>query len=70
MLIVKARVRDEGGGKGGGKRLCRIVTADEMSFGSMHERGTIDAVHSLRRMQEEHHAKGNIYVFCGPRENI
>ena len=29
------------------KRLCRIVTADEMQFGFMPERGTIDAVFIL-----------------------
>ena len=48
-------------------------------------RGTIDAVLILRRMQEEHHAKGKlyivediyiyskrkvVYVFCGPRESF
>ena len=42
------------------KRLCRIVTADEMQFGFMPERGTIDAVFILRRMQEEYHAEGKI----------
>ena len=26
------------------ERLCRIVTVDDMSFGFMPERGTIDAV--------------------------
>ena len=39
------------------KRLCRIVTVDEMQFGFMPERGTINAVLILRRLQEEHHAK-------------
>ena len=34
------------------KRLCRIVFVDEMQFGFMPERGTIDAVFILRRMQE------------------
>ena len=29
-----------------------------MQFGYMSERGTIDAVFILRRMQEEYHAKG------------
>ena len=32
------------------KRLCRIVTVDEMQFGFMPERGTIDAVFILRRL--------------------
>ena len=40
------------------KRLCSIVTFDEMKYGFMPERGTINAVFILRRMQEEYHAKG------------
>ena len=40
------------------KTLCRIVTVNEMQFGFMPERGTIDAVFILRRMQEAYHAKG------------
>ena len=32
------------------KRLCRIVSVDEMQFGRMPERGTIDAVFILRRV--------------------
>ena len=40
------------------KRLCRIVSVDEMQFGLMPERGTIDAVFILRRMQEDYQAKG------------
>ena len=39
------------------KRLCRIVSADQMQFGFMPERGTIDAVFILRRMLEEYHVK-------------
>ena len=39
------------------KRLRRIVSVDEMQFGFMPERGTIDAVFIMRRMQEEYHAK-------------
>ena len=39
------------------KMLNRIVSDDEMQFGFMRERKTID-VFILRRMQEEHHAKG------------
>ena len=47
-----------------GKRLCGVVTADEMQFGSMPERGTIDNVFILRKMQEEHHAKGKkLYIY-------
>ena len=44
--------------KGAIKRLHRIVTVDEMQFGFMPERGTIDAVYILRRLQEEYHARG------------
>ena len=40
------------------KRLRRIVTVDEMLFGFMPERGIIDVVFILRRMQEEYHACG------------
>ena len=39
------------------KRLSGIVSVDEMQFGFMSEKGTIDAVSMLRRMQEEYHAK-------------
>ena len=45
------------------KRLCRIVSVDEMQVGSMHERGTIDAVFILRKMHEDYHAKGRkLYI--------
>ena len=40
------------------KRLCRMVFVDEMQFGLMSERVTIDAIFMLRRMQDEYHAKG------------
>ena len=40
------------------QRLPRIATVYKMQFGFMHERGTIDAVFILRRLQEEYHAKG------------
>ena len=46
------------------KRLCRIVTVDELQFGFMPERGTIDAVFIFRRPQEEHHAKGKRLYMC------
>ena len=32
------------------------MSVDEIQFGFMPEKGTIDAVSILRRMQEEHHA--------------
>ena len=38
-------------------RLHRIVSVDEMQFGFMPERGTIDAVFILRRMLEDYHAR-------------
>ena len=45
------------------KRHQRIVTVNEMQFGFMPERGTIDAVFTLRRLQEEYLAKGKkLYV--------
>ena len=54
------------------KRLCRIVSVDKKQHGLMPERGSIDAIFILRRMQEEYHAKGNkvVYVFCGSRERF
>ena len=38
------------------------MTVDEMQFCSMPERGTIDAVFMLKRMQEEHHAKKKLHI--------
>ena len=35
-----------------------------MQFGFMLERGTIDAVFILRRMQEKHHVKGKTLYVC------
>ena len=35
-----------------------------MHFGFMPERGTIDAVFILRRLQEEYHAKGKNWYMC------
>ena len=43
-------------------RLHIIVSVDDMQYGFMPERGTIDAVFILRRMQEEYHAKGKSYI--------
>ena len=39
------------------KRLCRIVSVHEMQFGFMPERGTINVVFDLKRMQKEYRAK-------------
>ena len=36
------------------------MTVDEIQFGFMSERGTIDAVFMLRRLKEEYHAKGSV----------
>ena len=46
------------------KMLCRIVYVDEMQFGFMPDRGTIDAVFILRRMQEDYHAMGKKGCMC------
>ena len=46
------------------KRLKRIVTVDETQFGFMPERGTIDDVFILRKLQEENHAKGKKLDMC------
>ena len=46
------------------KRPCGIVTVDEMQFDFMPKRGTIDATFILRRLQEEHHAKGKKLYMC------
>ena len=46
------------------KRLHRIVSVDELQFGFMPERGTIDDVFLLRRMQEVYHARGKMLHMC------
>ena len=46
------------------KGLRRTASADEMQLRSMPERGTIDAVFIIRRMQEEYHAKGKKLHMC------
>ena len=46
------------------KKLCRIVTVDEMQFGFMPEGGAVDAVFIVRRLQEEYHASGNKLYMC------
>ena len=46
------------------KWLCIIVSVDEMQSSFMPERGTIDAVFNLRKMQEEYHAKGKKLYMC------
>ena len=46
------------------KRLRRIVSVDEMQYSFMLQRGTINAVFIMRRMQEEYHAKGRKLHMC------
>ena len=41
-----------------------------MKFGFMPERETIHAVFIVRKLQEEYHAKGKMYEFCGPRKAL
>ena len=45
-------------------RHCRIVSGDEMQFSCRPERGTIDLVFILRKMQKEYHAKGKKLCTC------
>ena len=47
------------------------MSVDEMKYGFMPKKVTIDAVFILRRMQEMYHAKGKqvLYVLCGSRES-
>ena len=47
------------------KWLLGIVSVDEMQFGFMLQRGTIDAVFILRRMKEEYHVDGKFLgILC------
>ena len=46
------------------KRLHRIVSVDEIQFGFMTERGTMDAVFILTMMQKEYHVKGRMLYVC------
>ena len=55
MMVVKRALE---------KRLCRIMTVDEMQFGFIPERGTIYAVFILRRLQEEYHANWKKLYMC------
>ena len=47
-----------------GKRLCIVVTVDEMQYCFMPEKESIDTVFILRRVQEEYHAKGKKLYMC------
>ena len=46
------------------RRLCGIMSVDEMQFGFMPERGTIYVVFILRRLQDECHAKRKKLYMC------
>ena len=46
------------------KRFGRIVAVNEMQFDFTPERGTIDAVFILRRLQGEYYAKGEKFYMC------
>ena len=46
------------------KRLCRIVTVDEMQFGFMPDSGTIHAVFIIIWLQEEYHTRGKMLYMC------
>ena len=51
------------------KRLNRIVSVDEMQFGFMPDRGTIDAVFIFRKTQEDNCAKGKCCMcFVHPKK--
>ena len=46
------------------KRLCIMVSVDEMQFDFLPKRETIDAVFILRRLQEEYRARGKKLYTC------
>ena len=46
------------------KWISTIVSVDEMQFGFMPERGTIETVSIFRIMQEEYNAKGRRLYMC------
>ena len=47
-----------------GKGFCSIMTINEMQFSFMPERGAIDAMFILRRLQEEYHSEGKKLCMC------
>ena len=46
------------------RKLHRILYVDEMQFGFMPEKGTIDAVFTLSRMQKWYHANVKKLYMC------
>ena len=47
-------------------RIRTLVNLNEMQFGYMPRTGTVDAIFTVKRMQEEYEKKGPevVYVFC------
>ena len=46
------------------KRLKRLVEVDQMKFGFMHGRSTVDAMFIFRRMQESYLEKNGKLFIC------
>ena len=47
------------------RRLRTLVNLNEMQFGFMPGKGTVDAIFMVRKMQEEYQKKvKKLYVFC------
>ena len=55
---------NERSGKGGRKRLYRIISFNEMLVDFMSENKTFVAVFILRRLQDEYHAKAEKLYMC------
>ena len=48
------------------RKIREVINIDSMQFGFMPERGTIDALFVVPRMQEKYrHTKKKLYMFCG-----
>ena len=54
----------EHGMKSVGRDACQIVTVNEIQIVIMLDKGKIDAVFIVRRLQEKCHAKGNKSNIC------
>ena len=54
LIIIKVKMYNNS------LKNCRILSVDEMPFGFMPEKGTIDAVFIWRQTQEEYHAKEKV----------
>ena len=51
------------------KKIRKLVVVDDMQFGFMPGRETIDAIFIVRRMQEKYRKKDK-KLFCGFREGL